>query len=90
MVNKKYRITFDREKCIGVASCLGALPEWWSINDSDGKADLKNADQKDGNKIQELVIELDENDLEKHKHAAEVCPVNVIHIFDLETGEQIF
>lgn len=86
---KKYKIVLDRKGCIGVASCVGALPEYWSINETeDQKADLKDA-KKDQNGNQELIVELDEKSLQAHKHAAEVCPVNVIHIFDLETGQQI-
>ncbi len=85
---KKYKITFDRKVCIGAASCVGVLPEEWSLNE-DGKADLKNATSDDGNNNQILIVELDEKQLEAHKHAAEVCPVNVIHIFDAETNEQI-
>lgn len=85
---KKYKITFDRKVCIGAASCVGVLPEDWSLNE-DGKADLKNAVSEDGNNNQILIVELDEKQLEAHKHAAEVCPVNVIHIFEVETGNQI-
>lgn len=85
---KKYKITFDRKVCIGAASCVGVLPEEWSLNE-DGKADLRNATSEDGNNNQILIVELDEKQLEAHKHAAEVCPVNVIHIFDAETNEQV-
>lgn len=89
MAKKKYKIVYKREECIGAASCVGVLPEVWSLND-DGKADLAKAEEKEGNKIQELVIELEESQLEQYKHSAEVCPVNVIHIYDAETGEQIY
>jgi len=88
-MKKKYRIHYVRGDCIGAASCVGVSPETWSLND-DGKADLANAESKDENKVQELILELDEAELEEQKHAAEVCPVNVIHIYDAETGEQIY
>ena len=86
---KKYKIILNRKECIGAASCVGALQEYWSIDEGDGKADLKGAERKNNNENQELIIELDEKQLQAHKHAAEVCPVNVIRIFDLETGQQI-
>ncbi|MDP4012859.1 MAG: ferredoxin [Candidatus Nanoarchaeia archaeon] len=89
MTKKKYKIVYKRGDCIGAASCVGALPEYWSLNE-DGKADIKDFTTPDGNKTQELIIEAELEDLEKHRHAAEVCPVNIIHIYDLETGEQIF
>ena len=55
----------------------------------DGKADLANFETEDGNKTQFKIVELGPEELEKERHAAEVCPVNIIHIFDEETGEQI-
>jgi ferredoxin len=88
MATKKYKIVYDRSTCIGAASCVGALPETWSLND-DGKADLADFQTEDGNITQFKIVELDEEGLQKEKHAAEVCPVNIIHIFDVETGDQI-
>ena len=55
------------------------------MND-DGKADLIGGKvRKDG--WQET--EIDEKEIEEMKAAAEICPVNVIHIRKKETGEKI-
>ena len=83
---KKYKIVYDREGCIGAAACAAVYPERWEIVE-DGKADIKDGVSKEDNLVQE--IEFDEDELEKMMAAAESCPVNVIHIIDLETGEKL-
>ena len=72
---KRYRIEFDREGCIGVASCEGVHPDGWKLGE-DGKANC-------------LHYEFDEDELEKQLEAAKVCPVNVIHIIDTKTGKKL-
>ena len=56
-------------------------------DNGDGKADLLNSQPKQDNLVQEKIIE--EAELEEMMEAARVCPVNIIHIYDLETGEKI-
>ncbi len=83
---KRYKIVYEREACIGAAACVAAYPERWEIVD-DGKADLKGASQNDDNSVQEL--EVDEEEFQKMLDSAQACPVNVIHIIDLETGDRV-
>ena len=88
-MGKKYKIRYDRENCIGAASCVASAENFLTMDESaDGKADIpkeKNPTTKDG--WQELII--DEKDLVKNIEAAKSCPVTVIHIIDMETGEEI-
>jgi len=86
MEPKKYRVVYDRENCIGAAACAAVNPERWQMNE-DGKADLIEGNKNKENTEQTMIITEDE--LKRVKEAAEACPVNVIHIFDLETGERI-
>jgi len=80
-----YLIRHDRENCIGCESCTKICPKFWEMAD-DGRSDLKGGkDLKEG--WQELEIE--EADFECNNEAAEECPVNVIHIENLETKEKI-
>ena len=72
---KRYKIEFDREKCIGAALCVTAAPDNWKIND-DGKADVKN-------------IDIGEREFTKNLQAARNCPVNAIHIIDTKTKKRI-
>lgn len=83
---KKYEVVFDRANCISAAACVAAYAKRWQIV-SDGKADLIGAEKKEDNGLQELIIT--EKELKQMKLAAEACPVNVIHIIDLETKEKI-
>ncbi len=81
---KVYKIVYDRPGCIGAAACVAIAPKVWVMND-DGKADLIG-----GKKISENEWELEvSEELEVNVDAAQGCPVNVIRIFDKETGEKI-
>ena len=82
----RYKVEYDREGCIGVAACAAVDPDNWEIVE-DGKADLKGGKDNPETKMSE--IEIDEDQLEIFKEAAESCPVNVIHIIDKQTGKRI-
>ena len=84
---KKYRVVYDRKDCIGAAACTAVNPSWVISEGGDGKADLKGSDSKQNNDVQEKIIT--ELEFESMLEAARVCPVNIIHIYDLETGEKI-
>jgi len=66
------KVVHEKEKCIGCGACASMCEKFWSLG-SEGKAILK------GGKT-ELVIK--DADLACNKQAAEVCPVNCIHIFE--------
>lgn len=82
----KYKIIFDRETCIGALSCNVVAPEFWKLA-HDGKVDLEGAIFNKETGKYELII--DEKYLVENKEAARVCPVLVIEIYNLETGEKI-
>ncbi len=93
MAEKTYRIVYDRKACIGAAACAAVAPEFWEMKE-DGKAHLI------GGKVDEhghevLVIKEGQltdkmkSALTLNKEAAEVCPVQVIHVYDEETGEKL-
>ena len=69
------KIILEREKCIGCNSCVSLCSKYWEMRD-DGKAHLKNSkvDEKTGN--EELEIEK----IDCNQEAADVCPVQCIHI----------
>ena len=83
----KYKVFLERDGCIAAATCVGADPKHWKMKLSDNKVDILGGTTIPGTTNQEIII--DEADLPACKLAAEVCPVNIIHITNLETGEQI-
>lgn len=85
-MGKRYLVELDREGCIGAAACVAVDPDNWAIVE-DGKVDLK--DSKQDTKTKFFIREIDEIELQKWKEAAESCPVNVIHIIDLDTKKRI-
>lgn len=82
----KIRIIYDREGCIGAGVCAAVADKHWVMND-DGKADLKGATKNADGK---WVLEIDEQDLDLNKQAAEGCPALVIHLLNTQTNEKIF
>ncbi len=72
---KKYKIDFDREACIGAAACCAVAPEQWVMRE-DGKPDLMHS-------------EIGDDKLKENIEAAEVCPVRVILLKDKKTGKQL-
>ncbi|MBI2670927.1 ferredoxin [Candidatus Woesearchaeota archaeon] len=76
----KYKITFDREACIGAIACVSVNPKYW-LTAEDGKVDLKGAKKnKDGK--WELII--GEEDFVINRDSAEVCPVLAIKVEKVE------
>jgi len=76
-----YKIEHDRTNCIACAACSIVAPEFWEMSSEDGKSDLIGSKCISGNEeIVKEELEIKENDYKKNKQAAEMCPVNVIHI----------
>ncbi|MFH0711382.1 MAG: ferredoxin [Candidatus Aenigmatarchaeota archaeon] len=71
----KYKITFDRNKCIGALNCVGAAPDFWKLA-NDGKVDLVNSKKK-GNSF-ELIV--DEKDYKNNLTASKVCPAQAVKV----------
>lgn len=71
----KYRIEFERDKCIGATSCNDKCPGNWEMKE-DGKSDCS-------------IKDLDDSQLECNLDAAKACPVNAIHIINTETKEKL-
>jgi len=77
----KYKVTFDRNTCIGAFACVAADPDHWTYAD-DGKVDLKQAEKADEN-VFTLIVE-DPKEIEALKAAAEACPVYAIKIEEMQ------
>ena len=82
---KKYRIIYDRAGCIGAAACVAVFDKRWEMA-SDNKASLKGGAEKESGI---WYLDIDDIEYEDLKTSGDVCPVNVIHVFKLETGEKI-
>ncbi len=87
---KKYKIVYDRANCISAGVCVAMAPEHWVMDAPDGLADIhpdrKPTTRDDG--WQELI--LDESEFDVNLYAAEACPVQVISIYELESGKQVY
>ena len=88
-IKKKYKIVFDRPNCIGAAACVTVYPERWALNKVDGLADLIGSKRIDENGKEFWILEFTEEELQLLLDSADVCPVQVITIFDVDTGKRI-
>lgn len=82
---KKYKIVHDRDICIGCSACASVCPKYWYM-ESDGKSNIYNA-VKSGRGEEELLGSNEaplEVDFEGNMDAAESCPVNCIHIHEVD------
>ncbi len=77
----KYKVTFDKVACIGALACLAVDDLHWK-DDNDGKVDLKNATYNETTNKWELII--GEEDYERMKESADVCPVTAIIVEKIE------
>lgn len=83
-----YRIEHDRPNCIACAACAITAPEFWKISE-DGKSELAGSSHVvENGEITAEKLEIEEKDFEKNREAADMCPVNVIHIIRKD-GERI-
>lgn len=71
----RFKIVHDRKECIGCGSCISVCGSSWEMG-SDNKSDLKESSKIGGKEILEL------DGLGCNMQAAEICPVNCIHIFE--------
>ncbi len=83
----KYRIEFDRANCIGAGACVAVHPEAYAMQ-ADGKPDLTGADASN-TELQSVVVDLTPQQLEQHLLAARSCPVLVIHVTNMDSGEKL-
>ena len=86
----RYKIVFKQPECIGAFACMAMAPQLWReaeiSSSTDRKVELIGG-KKHPNGWQELEIESD--DFQSALESAEVCPVNVIIIYD-EKGKKIY
>ena len=78
----KYKITYNRANCIGAGACAAMDPDLFEMV-GDGKANMKGSAEVDG----KFEVEVDEDP--RIIEAAKACPVEVIKIKNLETGEDL-
>lgn len=81
MTEKRFKIRFEADKCIGTGKCAEVAPEYWELDLGKGIAKPKQPTfGQDG---------LDEN-----LEAAKACPAKngegVIRIIDQKTGDEIY
>ena len=73
-----------RDTCIGCNGCVEAAPQYWEMNDADGKADMQ-LSKKKGNVHQREIMDIE---IDCNRCAALACPMNIIKIYG-DNGKDI-
>jgi len=70
------RISHQRAKCIGCNYCIEVAPNSWYMDESDGKARLKESVEKKGI----FVARFTDDEYEANVEAQNICPVHIIKV----------
>lgn len=84
--DENYLIRHNRPGCIGCTACAGVAPTFWEMSDLDGRSDIIGG-EKTPEGWEEL--EISAKDFRVNMDAAEICPVNVIHLIKIGSGKEI-
>lgn len=79
-----FKIVHERPKCIACGSCAAVAPAFWEMSKKDGLADLKWCTMNGEN--EERII--GDADMPANKEAAEVCPVQIIHVEKIKENDK--
>ena len=71
----KHKILHYKDECISCGACAAICPEFWEM-DEDGLSTLKGATKVGEN----FELEISSDDKAENEEAAEVCPVQIIHV----------
>ena len=85
---KKYKIVYRKSECIGAGACEAAFQEGWFFDKETSIATLKSPHAKKTKEREELII--DEQPLDQYLESAQVCPVMIIEIYELERNKKIW
>ena len=75
-VMARHNMIHFKKNCISCGACAAISPEFWEM-DEEGLAQLKESKLVDDHWEREISIEVDRI---SNQEAADVCPVNIIHI----------
>lgn len=85
----KIKIEFDKTNCIGALACMAVDPKRWVDDRKENKVDLVNSKEVSPG-IYEAIYDVAETEIPDIIASAEVCPVAVIGIINLDTGKVLF
>jgi ferredoxin len=81
-----YKLEHDRANCISCGGCASVHPDRWKMDEKDGKSDIIDSKMREDGWEE---LDIDEEEFHQNKEAADICPVNVIHITDKEKKERL-
>lgn len=84
----KFRVELDKTICQSFGACVELCPQFFQLSDIDTKSTIAGSEKITMNDV--IVSEnIELNELDCIREAAESCPFNAIHIKNLETEERL-
>jgi ferredoxin len=77
----KSKILHVRKDCIGCGACAAINPEFWEMDD-EGLSHLKGSTKTSEGNEERIITTLE--DKASNQEAADVCPVQIISVNDIE------
>ncbi|QQG38970.1 MAG: ferredoxin [Candidatus Woesearchaeota archaeon] len=81
------KIIHEQFKCIGCGACASVTPDFWEMHGELSHVIGSIAKKTDEGIVEELEIE--DKDVAANEEAADVCPVNCIHVKKLEVNVEM-
>lgn len=78
-----HKVVHFKKDCISCGACAAIAPQFWELEPS-GLAQLKGAKEVGDH----WELDIKEEDMAAHKDAADVCPVNIIHVEEVDEKEE--
>lgn len=72
------KVIHEKKDCISCGACAAINPDFWEMDD-EGLAQLKESHELPDGKWER---EINDEDKESNQEAADVCPVQIIHVED--------
>jgi len=86
---RKYKILYNRNKCVGADVCTPIAPHLVALNQADNKVDLIGGKETEPG-IFEVIVEENVRDVRNEaKCMCDSCPAAAFRAIDLETGEKV-
>ncbi len=70
-----HKVVHFKKDCISCGACAAISPDFWEM-DPEGMAQLKDSTEEGDKWVRSITKE----EVEENQEAADVCPVNIIHV----------
>jgi len=71
------QVIYYRDKCIGCGSCADIAPDWWVMDEQDGKSTLLKSVHKRNNIF---ITKVEADEVDYFVNSSDSCPIGIIEV----------